>query len=253
MKFLRKIRQNFLLEGKFGNYLKYAIGEILLVVIGILIALQLNNLNEEKAEKKVEIGYVTSLIDDLQIDIENLSILVKEFEKKEFEIDTVLTMYHKLNEGYNDTLWRNLPAVVQYRDFVYTDRTMQQLKNSGGMQFIQNKKALNGIIDYDLSVKRLLESYIPDLNFYYENSSLMWFEILDVDAYEKDKKRLTTTQMENSTNTYLLKSDKASLGKFNNIIRDFKADVSLIKETEMDLISKAEQLINLLKSEYNIQ
>jgi hypothetical protein len=48
IKFFRKIRQNSLSEGKTGKYLKYAIGEIILVVIGILIALQLNNLNENK-------------------------------------------------------------------------------------------------------------------------------------------------------------------------------------------------------------
>jgi len=48
LKSFRKIRQNFLSEGKTGKYLKYAIGEIILVVIGILIALQINNWNEEK-------------------------------------------------------------------------------------------------------------------------------------------------------------------------------------------------------------
>ena len=48
IKFFRKIRQNLLMENKTGKYFKYAIGEIILVVIGILIALQLNNLNENK-------------------------------------------------------------------------------------------------------------------------------------------------------------------------------------------------------------
>jgi len=48
IKFFRKIRQNLLMENKTGKYLKYAIGEILLVVIGILIAVQLNNYNEKK-------------------------------------------------------------------------------------------------------------------------------------------------------------------------------------------------------------
>src|SRR5210317_1070834 len=46
IKFFRKIRQNLLSEGKTGKYFKYAIGEIVLVVIGILIALQINNWNE---------------------------------------------------------------------------------------------------------------------------------------------------------------------------------------------------------------
>jgi hypothetical protein len=48
IKFFRKIRQNLLLEGKTGKYLKYAIGEIVLVMIGILLALQVNNWNEER-------------------------------------------------------------------------------------------------------------------------------------------------------------------------------------------------------------
>lgn len=46
IKFFRNIRQNLLAEGKIGKYLKYASGEIILVVIGILIALQINNWNE---------------------------------------------------------------------------------------------------------------------------------------------------------------------------------------------------------------
>jgi len=48
IKFFRKIRQNLLSEGKTGKYFKYAIGEIVLVVIGILIALQINNWNTNK-------------------------------------------------------------------------------------------------------------------------------------------------------------------------------------------------------------
>ena len=54
IKFFRKIRQNLLSEGKTGKYLKYAIGEIVLVVIGILIALQLNSWKEEIKAKEEE-------------------------------------------------------------------------------------------------------------------------------------------------------------------------------------------------------
>ena len=54
IKFFRKIRQNLLLENKTAKYFKYAIGEIVLVVIGILIALQINNWNEWDKESKKE-------------------------------------------------------------------------------------------------------------------------------------------------------------------------------------------------------
>ena len=51
IKFFRTIRQKLLSEGNTGKYLKYAIGEILLVVIGILIALQVNTWNEKRKLK----------------------------------------------------------------------------------------------------------------------------------------------------------------------------------------------------------
>ena len=65
IKFFRQIRQNLLLEGKTGKYLKYAIGEIVLVVIGILIALQINNWNENRLKNKTVKTYLNSLIQDL--------------------------------------------------------------------------------------------------------------------------------------------------------------------------------------------
>jgi hypothetical protein len=54
IKFFRKIRQNLLTQGKTGKYFKYAIGEIVLVVIGILIALGINNWNEHRKNKESE-------------------------------------------------------------------------------------------------------------------------------------------------------------------------------------------------------
>ena len=66
IKFLRKIRQNLLADGKIGKYVKYAIGEIVLVVIGILIALQVDNWNEERNRQKEEIQYLITLQKDFK-------------------------------------------------------------------------------------------------------------------------------------------------------------------------------------------
>ncbi|ASV31789.1 DUF6090 family protein [Maribacter cobaltidurans] len=65
IKFFRQIRQNLLSEGKTEKYLKYAIGEIILVVIGILIALQINNWNEDRKVRKLEAQIYTELKSDL--------------------------------------------------------------------------------------------------------------------------------------------------------------------------------------------
>jgi hypothetical protein len=66
IKFFRKIRQKLLFENKFSKYLIYAIGEIILVVIGILIALQINNHNEIRKEKALEKELINLLISDLE-------------------------------------------------------------------------------------------------------------------------------------------------------------------------------------------
>ena len=58
--------------GKTGKYFKYAIGEIILVVIGILIALQINNWNENKKSAKQEQTYYCKIAEDLQVDIKNI-------------------------------------------------------------------------------------------------------------------------------------------------------------------------------------
>ena len=73
IKFFRKIRQKLLSENKFSKYVIYAIGENFLVVIGILIALQINNWNEEKKTKVVEIEILTQFKEDLNDDIESIN------------------------------------------------------------------------------------------------------------------------------------------------------------------------------------
>ena len=75
-KFFRKIRKKFANENKPLKYLRYAIGEILLVVIGILIALQVNNWNEVHKLKKVEIKILNELKADVAFSIIELDTVV---------------------------------------------------------------------------------------------------------------------------------------------------------------------------------
>ena len=64
--FFRKIRQNLLSEGKTGKYLKYAIGEIVLVVLGILIALQINTWNKNRQDRKQEQQILVQLLNEYE-------------------------------------------------------------------------------------------------------------------------------------------------------------------------------------------
>ena len=69
IKFFRKIRYDLMEKNKTGKYLKYAIGEIILVVIGILIAIQINNWNENQKDERKTINYLTNLMENLDDDI----------------------------------------------------------------------------------------------------------------------------------------------------------------------------------------
>ena len=68
IKFFRHIRRSLILKNQMGKYLKYAIGEIILVVIGILIALQINNWNENNKKNQLKQEYINALINDLTKD-----------------------------------------------------------------------------------------------------------------------------------------------------------------------------------------
>jgi len=120
IKFFRKIRQKLLTENKFSKYLKYAIGEILLVVIGILIALQVNNWNIEKIENQEENHILSSFHEEL---IANKSII---HDKKLWyeDIKSAIVSLQKeatlpkenLNSRYLDTLigkisWHNTTSI----------------------------------------------------------------------------------------------------------------------------------------------
>ena len=70
IKFFRKLRQQLLTENKFSKYLLYAIGEIILVVIGILIALQFNTWQIEKKDRQIERTLLENIKRDLESDIQ---------------------------------------------------------------------------------------------------------------------------------------------------------------------------------------
>ena len=70
--FFRKIRYDLMEKNKTGKYLKYAIGEIILVVIGILIALSINNWNEYRKDRIVEKEVLQIMIESLQMNIQKM-------------------------------------------------------------------------------------------------------------------------------------------------------------------------------------
>jgi Family of unknown function (DUF6090) len=143
IKFFRKIRYDLMGENKTGKYLKYAIGEIILVVIGILIALQINNWNENRLNKIEATNYLKQIKAELVLDVAN-------FKKDIADIQKYTEYLDKVSEGkYNEIdlslLLMSLTRNLSSRNF--------------GISF--NKMLESGIIEHveDGQISEKLQTY----------------------------------------------------------------------------------------------
>ena len=104
IKFFRKIRQKLIKENRFSKYLLYAIGEIILVVIGILIALSINNWNQERIEIVKLNGNLSYLLEDIdqnRLQLENL----KKVRKEVLASCTDIINTYKQSQVISNELW----------------------------------------------------------------------------------------------------------------------------------------------------
>ena len=146
IKFFRSIRKVLLIEGKTSNYLKYAIGEIFLVVIGILIALQINTWNEHRKERAFEIKMLTEVQKSLQKDIKDKQTVVDVyFKTTQNSINELLKM--KENPDYpRDSAKVHLQNVERVGLFFpYSDGAFEAIKSSG-LDKISNDTIRNELV-----------------------------------------------------------------------------------------------------------
>jgi hypothetical protein len=119
IKFFRKIRQNVLSEGKNGKYLKYAVGEIILVVIGILIALQINNWNQANSDEKIANDYITNLLTELRSDLDYFDQLLAKNKEQKTYIDEIIIALNseKVTSSQEEDLILKLSNSTEPTDF----------------------------------------------------------------------------------------------------------------------------------------
>jgi len=142
LKLFRNIRQRLVIENRFSKYLLYAIGEIILVVIGILIALQLNTQKENNEKKEVGITFLTEMRTEVQSD---LSILDRRIRKLHRNIEN-----HEaaLNTKDIDALPLDSIAMIlmpENLDFEISELTFNKMKNLG-LTALTSNEALNSSI-----------------------------------------------------------------------------------------------------------
>ncbi|PWI30416.1 hypothetical protein DI383_08185 [Flavobacteriaceae bacterium LYZ1037] len=145
IKFFRKIRQGLISESKFSKYLLYAIGEIVLVVIGILIALQLNLWSENRKLDAERQNYYHQLLDDLNKDKIYIEETIASLDSFRLGYNEYLKTYDEPNLKTNQALANLLNVEINSLLIEFNYSTIETLENTGDIKLlaphIRNKLA----------------------------------------------------------------------------------------------------------------
>ena len=155
IKFFRKIRQNLLMENKTGKYFKYAIGEIILVVIGILIALQINNWNENRKNKIAEADYYCRILDDFELNEKLIDDTTKLIDIKiELCKELILDLNKIPNE--RDEILNKFVIALRQDVFVPSNIAFEDITSSGQLKLLTDLNLKNRLIQHSTFLNNIL-------------------------------------------------------------------------------------------------
>ncbi|MBC3759251.1 hypothetical protein H7U19_12605 [Hyunsoonleella sp. SJ7] len=233
IKFFRKIRQKLLSENKFSKYLIYAIGEIVLVVIGILIALWLNNLNQAKANEQERRNIKKELIAELsenKIFFKNYKAYAEQCRNKAMEILNI-------SAGNNtelpiDTIRKYAIEMMPIKSFSI-DGSRRASAKSAGLLKLLNSKENNAIAKYDTTLEEYKEARKINTIWKQENRTLfLYLNSFDISG-DKVLKHPDYNLSEEGYISFLKK--KETYVKLKDIYVSAEIDVRWLKEIIKDI------------------
>ena len=228
-------------ENKTGKYLKYAVGEIALVVIGILIALQINIWNENRKSNEIKQYYLESLKNNITQDTIHINSRLTDLSHTIYVIDSLLNLSPELST--NESLSAILPSVLMNTfNMNIETSTIEDLKSTGNLKLIEDKTLRNLLL------------------VYYK----------DVGSQEKGLNSAVSAYARETIGPYLMKNyglafidenlSKEIEDKFPLTVTKLKRDVFLVnvlgfrkilllnlKQTYLDALLNANQLIELIE------
>ena len=174
IKFFRKIRQNLLMENKTGTYFKYAIGEIVLVVIGILIALWINNINIEHQQDKERLALITNLEQELNENLNQFNARTNRLKATNKNLIKVLN--YSANSNTNepiDSLRAYVTDALVIEVATLNNSRLSGAKSSGKFSLL-SENITTALSDYETSITNYLK-FINATNSYFKED---WSELV---------------------------------------------------------------------------
>ena len=195
------------------------------------------------------------MIQDLQTDTANLSQIIGGFEEIEKRFDFTIRGFNEGIKIYSDDWTKKFILTYRggYPDFYQSDRTIQQLKNAGGMRLIINKTAASGIISYDEEVKDLdleVTSLSRAQDRYIEEVLKVWsmnkmYADAGISSWAKTRNVVVHKN-------YWLTSDPVAFEYLFNRLSEYNEAAVRMNRNYSGLKRKATSLIELLKKEYHL-
>ena len=241
-----------LTENKFGKYLLYAIGEIILVVIGILIALQINNNNNYNEQRKVEQEYLLSLQAEFKTNLNKINASIQENEKRILALDNLLTLFDRnvLDTVSNQAISKMfLPILGSRINYLPATGVLNDIISSGKLNIILNTSLRQHVASFESSLD-FLDIQLNGADFtdnklrtlFYKNGSIrnivmdigiMDFEHESISEKVNNKLMFESVEFENILLPYLLLA-KATNGP--RLFGGLKAEIeTILKEIEQEL------------------
>jgi hypothetical protein len=247
IKFFRHIRKDLMEKNKTGKYIKYAIGEIILVVAGILIALWLNNLNSEKQRTTEEISILKGLKKDFKADIVDFKLNIWAYKTISKSTDTILK-HLESSAVYHDSLDSYFAGSINWPRSIIHKNSFDVLK-SKGLDLISNDSLRNDILNFHGQVYTSIKTWEDQFNRdIYFDEILKRFDKVQPWRVDKDGKFHIGTMKPNNYNA--LKTDTL----YKSLLRTMKRDAEflrygkylvIIEEIESLIITIDKELANL--------
>jgi len=158
IKFFRRVRQKLLSENRYNKYILYAIGEIILVVIGILIALSINNWNETRKQRIQEKDYYCKLLEDLNQDVIQIEQHLVANEHRILSSNKLIYLLQQPQPSQAEVILTMRDAVAKTTfTFKPSLAAFEDLKSSGNLGLLTDLDLKNKLIDYYTSIEGYID------------------------------------------------------------------------------------------------